>query len=369
MSDYAPLVDITVSRNDIDQCKYSNWYELFKSLTPQSKIIKPLPPAFIQYLKQDGIKLAEEHGSYYNEDLSKNEENEYSDWENEESDSDSEADNNSNKKSKIEKKQVDPIVDFPDLHNQIKEIIANYGSVTPKLNWSSPRDATWILANNTTKCSEINDLYLLLNASNYITHDLEHAYDNCIDVDETNRNKDIEFELVLRQWFNINPALEFRVFVKNGEIIGVSQRDLNYYDYLETLSDTFKDAIDEFVEDKILPKFTLKSFVLDVYIPRPFDKVFLIDINPFARKTDPLMFSWSELETLHKLSSQKDDYELRLLTETNVGRFAHKEHSENQVPIDIVEASLNPDAIKELADKWSELLKKQDDYDSDSHDN
>ena len=33
----------------------------------------------------------------------------------------------------------------------------------------------------------------------------------------------------------------------------------------------------------------------DVYIPRTQSKVWLIDINPWAERTDPLLFSWLEL--------------------------------------------------------------------------
>ena len=97
--------------------------------------------------------------------------------------------------------------------------------------------------------------------------------------------------------------------------------------------------------------------MVDLYIPRPFDNVFLIDINPFARKTDPLMFSWNELANY---STEGDnDYELRLVLKNNTGRFACKEHSENQVPDDVVQASLDPNSIRELATKWKELLSMQ----------
>lgn len=358
MTEYAGFVDLPVTADDIEKCSFSNWYPLFKKYIPQTKIIKPLPESFIQYLDQDGIRLPQGERSFYTDDIVRNEENDYSDWG---SDSDTDEHENdtavSNKKMKTETTtEIDPLVDFPELHDKIKEIIKEYGALTPKLNWSAPRDATWILPNNSMKCNEVNEVYLLLNASNYITHDLQHAFDECDNEEERTRKPGLE--LVLRQWFNINPALEFRIFVKDGEIIGASQRDLNYYDYLESLSDTFKDLIDEFVEEEVLEKFFLKNFVLDLYIPRPFEKVFLIDINPFTRKTDPLMFSWSELLT--DISTDIDqDYELRLITENNIGRFAFKEHSENQVPKDIVEASLHPDAIRELSQKWQELLNKQ----------
>lgn len=359
MTSYTPLTDIIVTKQNIENCSFSKWYPLFKGHTPKSKILKPVPPEFIQYLKQDGIKLPydQEEKSFYTSNIERNDENDYSDWE----DSELVIDEN----LEIDSNSINPLVHFSEFHSQLKDIIRDLGPVTPKLNWSAPIDATWILPNNSMKCNEVNEIYLLLNASNYIMHDLEHAYDEC--QKDTNDAVIPETELILREWFDVNPALEFRVFVKDRRIIGVTQRDLNYYDYLEALSDTFKDLIDEFVEDVVLPKFPDKSLVLDVYIPRPFNKVYLIDINPFARKTDSLLFSWNELITHGNIvvdenedDAASSDYELRLITENNTGCFASKEHSENQVPSDIVEASLNPSAIRELVQKWKELLNKQE---------
>lgn len=367
MAGYTPLIDITVTKQKIENCSFSKWYPLFKGHTPRSRILKPVPPEFIQYLKQDGIKLPydQEERSFYTSNIERNDENDYSDWEDSEPTTDDHIETNPN--------TVDPIVHFNEFHLQLKDAIRELGPVAPKLNWSAPKDATWILPNNSMKCNEVNEIYLLLNASNYIMHDLEHAYDEC--QEDSNDTITPEVELVLREWFDVNPALEFRVFVKDKRVIGATQRDLNYYDYLEALSNTFKDLIDEFVENVILSKFPDTSFVLDVYIPRPFNKVYLIDINPFARKTDSLLFSWNELITQGSTSSDNNennavnnDYELRLITENNTGRFACKEHSENQVPRDVVEASLNPDAIRELAQKWDKLLKKQEEDSSDECD-
>ena len=52
--------------------------------------------------------------------------------------------------------------------------------MVPKLNWSAPKDATWIsLKQNSMECNTPNDIYLLLKSSDFITHDLEHAFDGC----------------------------------------------------------------------------------------------------------------------------------------------------------------------------------------------
>ncbi|WBF14491.1 hypothetical protein N7582_003897 [Saccharomyces uvarum] len=346
--EYATFTDIPVTKAQIEHCSYSSWSALFPKYVPKSIIIKSLPKKFIQYLEQDGIKLPQEENSrsVYTEEIVRNEDNEYSDWEDDEDTATEFV------------QEVEPLVDFPDLHQKLKDAMTELGAVAPKLNWSAPRDATWILPNNTMKCYEVNELYLLLNASNYIMHDLQRAFEGCVDSGDV---RDLKFDLVLRQWCNINPALEFRVFVRDAHVVGASQRDLTYYDYLDELSDTFKDLIDELVHDVIMPKFSDKSFVVDVYIPRPFNKIFIIDINPFSRKTDSLLFSWNEIVTMVPPTDDKneEDYELRLVTRHNTGRFASKEHSENHVPQDLVEAGLDPEAIRELTQKWRELLNQQ----------
>ena len=45
-------------------------------------------------------------------------------------------------------------------------------------------------------------------------------------------------------------------------------------------------------------KLILESVTFDVYIPRTQSKVWLMDINPWAQRTDPLLFSWLEILTL-----------------------------------------------------------------------
>ncbi|CDO95563.1 unnamed protein product [Kluyveromyces dobzhanskii CBS 2104] len=355
---YKPLSEIRVRKDDIAACSFSSWYHKFKKHTPKAKIIRPLPNEFIQYLAQDGIRLSlEENDSEYYDSLTHDDDNDYSDWEadDEGKDDGNSSGSDSGDESIEHQKEMVPIVDFPDLHREIIEVIREYGAITPKLNWSSPRDATWILPNNTSKCLNVNDVYLLLNASNYIAYDLDHVFDECEDKDDSDIK--VDYELVLRKWFDINPALEFRVFVRDSEIAGISQRDLNYYNYLDPLKNTFVDLIEEFVYDTVLPNFDLKSFVLDLYLPRPFDSCWLIDINPWARTTDTLLFSWNELITKDLETESKP--EIRLITEHNMGRFVTKEHSENQVPKDVVQASLDPESMRELTYKWKEILEMQ----------
>lgn len=199
------------------------------------------------------------------------------------------------------------------------------------MNWSAPKDATWMSPTNDLECRSPNDIYLLLKSSDFVTHDLEHAYDDCVDEafheatrpspDKDTKTEttpetpapvqgrgvtsdtpsqplqqaDIPYYLILRKYINLNPALEFRCFVKNNSLIGICQRDLNHFEFLFQMRDDLRAKIELFFDRNLKGKFPDPSFVFDVYIPPPHEKVWLVDINPWALRTDPLIFSWSEL--------------------------------------------------------------------------
>lgn len=156
------------------------------------------------------------------------------------------------------------------------------------------------LTKNNIACQTAQDIYLLLKSSIFVTHDLEHAFDDCLDGEKDKKltNDDIPFSLILRPWFKINTSYEFRVFVRERTIVGISQRDLKHVDYGEAFLDKVQDVISNFFEEKVENTFEDDNFVFDVYVPEPFDRVRLIDINPWAPRTDPLLFSWLELLTM-----------------------------------------------------------------------
>lgn len=143
------------------------------------------------------------------------------------------------------------IPNFPEVERQIREAIYEYeGAVFPKLNWTSPRDAAWISATQSLKCTSPFDVFLLLKSSDFINHDLNHAYEHCIDI-EDKENQKIQFNLVLRKWYDLQPSMEFRCFVKDQEIIGITQRDMNFYPFLLESQQDIEQSIFEFFEDVI----------------------------------------------------------------------------------------------------------------------
>lgn len=62
---------------------------------------------------------------------------------------------------------------FPEFTNQIQNSIKSLGGeVFCKLNWSAPRDATWISLGNSLKCTTPSQVYLLMKSSEFVQHDL-----------------------------------------------------------------------------------------------------------------------------------------------------------------------------------------------------
>jgi hypothetical protein len=241
----------------------------------------------------------------------------------------------------------------------------------PKLNWSAPKDATFMSATNDMLCSSAGDIYLLLKSSDFITHDLDHAFDDTV---EEGSAPVIPYHLVLRKAFNLNPALEFRCFVRNKTLLAVSQREMNYFAFLFDLRPNFLSKIQIFLQKHILPHFPDRSFVFDVYIPPPHDRVWLIDINPWAPRTDPLLFSWLELLQMAGSESEKfdngtrseDEYvyepEFRLVErdDPEAYQFTATKYSAHKLPKEVVDASTTREGgISELMEGWKRALDKQ----------
>ena len=265
-------------------------------MTPKTRLI-PLSQPFLEYLRADGIRLPPEahpQGDHSSSDTA--------------SDEDEDED--------VE----DPSQAWKDIHEKIESTITELnGSVMPKLNWSAPKDATWIATTNSMECRSPNDIYLLLKSSDFVTHDLEQVFDDCEDDDadedsasnstsddeeeelndhpskQTSLSK-IPYHLIIRKTVpNFNPSLEFRCFTRSRHLLCICQRDLNHFTFLPPLLSHLRSQIQAFFSQNLQHTFPDSNFVFDVYIPPPHQRVWLIDINPWAPRTDPLLFSWLEI--------------------------------------------------------------------------
>lgn len=323
-----PFPPVTAAH--ILNCSFHSWHPLFKSLTPKARLI-PLSQPFLEYLRADGILLPPENSP---------------------NDADSGFE---------DEDEEDPSEPWADIHGRIRSTIRELGGkVVPKLNWSAPKDATWMATTNDMECRTPNDIYLLLKSSDFVTHDLEQAFDGCVDQAE------VPYHLVLRKSFNLNPSLEFRCFVRNRKLIAISQREMNYFDFLFDLRQSFKSNIQDFL--KRLSDFPDDNFVFDVYIPPPHDRVWLIDINPWAPRTDPLLFSWLEILQIQKPEEDTIfDPEFRLVQrdDPEAYQFASTKYSAHKLPKEVVDASMAPTEMKNMMEEWKRVMEKQVEEDSD----
>lgn len=101
--------------------------------------------------------------------------------------------------------------------------------------------------------------------------------------------------LFLRSWQDIPRWGEFRCFIKNGNVIGVSQYHcLEYFPFLLKNSDEIRQVIISFLQ-RLIPLLHVESVVADIavtYQTGSFNTS-LIELNPFIQRTDACLFSWS----------------------------------------------------------------------------
>ena len=384
-----------VTKDHVQNCSYDSWFPKYRTSCIKSRII-PLSPAFVSYLQEDGIVLADDDdtlGGAEEEDewqsAGANRSRVVGEVMSDDDDDDDEAEGQTGDLS------VPPNQRFPELHQLIKDKIAELGgAVAPKLNWSSPKDAKWISPHqNTLKCTSPNDIYLLLKSSSFVSHDLEHAFDECTAAPPS---KPFAPVLVLRPFFTPHVALEFRCFVKHRTLIGISQRDLNRYEFLDSLRPNLWRKITAFFNDTLRLTFPDACFTFDVYVPESsladdgLGKVRLIDINPWALQTDTLQFSWEELLEMEvprplygpppsedagdisggdTTADEMDDEsaleyrsdrlpELRIMEKDDPAayNFSTPQYSAHKLPKEVVDASLAGEGgLREFAQQWKEM--------------
>lgn len=347
--------------NDVLNCSFENWYSSFKDVTAESIII-PFPDGFANYLLSDSIILPESQEPFRNysnstksEDTS-DDDREETEWDDEEI-------------------AVPEPPRFDEFDIKIKNGIQKLGGkVFPKLNWSSPWDASWIALNNSCSCTNVSDVYLLLKSSSRVVFDLTRPFFYCVDGPKENSSeKDtkhlsspcVTYYLVLRKWFEIDPSTEFRCFVKNNSLIGVSQREHSvYFGYMhQEKNEILKDIVTFFTES-IQYKFPSSNYAFDVWREKK-DNIALIDFNPFGEMTDSLLFEWDELRN-NKVKMENDSLpEFRYVMDNH--GVQPKPFCHYALPTDIVDISTGMDSFK-LVDMLKLKMRDQSNEDSSDED-
>lgn len=310
------------TRAQVDHCAFTAWYDRLAHVSIKSEVI-PLPPAFVSLLLADGVKLALPPKKI--QEL----------HENDGPDASQDADAERSVREGVERalRRFD-------------------GQVFPKLNWSCPRDASWMLGGS-LKCSSYEDVFLLLKASDFIVHDLTQPYAGCSDVNvhtnvhtDTNVHTNVHTNvqhLVLKKWCNFFDSMHFRAFIVARRLVGISQRHCDeFYEFLLAEQDALCDAIYRFFYEHLRPRdaFPDEDIIVDVYVDKQ-RRVFLVDVNVFGGVTDPLLFSWEELlemrDEIHRRRALRRGTDLSIADEEDE---AEEEDQEDQtVDFRIVESA------------------------------
>jgi len=293
-----------LSKDSVMKCSFPEWYKAFEDVTVKS-VILPLPKHFLEYLHTDGLVLPESssHGIYTKS------ENTCMDGDEDDPDI---RDEDLMNMYEDDWSTPDKIPDSvkPDLgtfEEEVKCAIKSLGGrVFPKLNWSSPKDADWISFDKTLLCTCPSDVFLLLKSSEFVSHDLDEPFGHC-DAGDDSSTPEISYCLVLRKWSPPEPSTEFRCFVHNKKLIAMCQRNgRKYYKHLSDEKSAVFQDVKKFFTNKISKCFPDESYVFDVTRPKE-GKVILVDFNPFGTVTDPVLFSWEEIDEISVKVKDEDE--------------------------------------------------------------
>lgn len=185
--------------------------------------------------------------------------------------------------------------DISDIRSKVAEAVSKMpDGAFIRLGSRSPKDSFEGLRRGSFKINTGDDpLEILLDASERVCADLLLAV-----------KQGYSPHIFVRQWMEIPRWAEFRCFMRDRKLVGISQ-----YHYLqgEALPEIVADAstIEWVIRDQFFPSFReashLDSVVFDVFLKRWTARdnsrvweVKLLEINPFFEFTDPCLFDWRE---------------------------------------------------------------------------
>jgi len=269
---------------DVLACQFSSWYPVFSNLQVRYKgrsnvtiksTILDLPESFLHYLNTDGLILPA------NTKTSSVllEANRTPDWSSDDDEDDEPGAAH---------------FEFEELNAAIDDAITSLGgAVIPKLNWSAPKDAAWVNS-GTLECRTAGDVYMLVKSSDFCNFDVNHAAKDVRDEQPAN----VKFQLALRKFCNLYPSQEFRCFVRNRQMIAISQRHHSqHWPHLAQSRGSIQRVIQDFYAAVVSPIVELEKYTFDIYIDKK-ERIWLLDLNVWASRTDALLFEWSELQSM-----------------------------------------------------------------------
>lgn len=98
--------------------------------------------------------------------------------------------------------------------------------------------------------------------------------------------------ICLRPYRNMTAAREFRLFIVDGKLKGMSQYHLvRHFRRLEGIKENLWNRCQLFINGKAwrLPKGNL---VMDIYFTANYERIMIVDFNAWGGATDPKLFKW-----------------------------------------------------------------------------
>lgn len=185
--------------------------------------------------------------------------------------------------------KADSII-YPDLEEnlatkdkKLKEFLdqtfEEFEYVFPKVNTVSPSDASFFIQE--LKCISTEDVFTALKASTRISDELNKSKNN---------------ELVLKKWYSLKKIDEFRLFILENDLVGISQRYINMVYDAENCEE-IKELINEFFckIDWGKKMADYDTCTIDVIVYPQSKRVKIVDVNRLEDNQDScLLFNTVE---------------------------------------------------------------------------
>ncbi len=101
--------------------------------------------------------------------------------------------------------------------------------------------------------------------------------------------------LFIFPWHNIPPWSEFRLFIRDRKVVGVSQyHHQKAYPEIQENLEAIKASLIPFSR-RLIDALHMDTVVADVFVEQQADDSFkttLIELNPFIQRTNPCLYSW-----------------------------------------------------------------------------
>lgn len=346
---------------------YGTWYPIFRKHAPKSTVIDigTVQPELLDWLESDTFVLPEGSGpSTASTSTAKVTALSASSSSSCSSSEDAEQADEGDESEDAEEQ----VVKLDALDKAIRDVVEKYdGAVFPKLNWSAPLDAGFMLPGNNLQCYHPEDVYLLLKSSEFVARDLEQMSHLPTTAPDAIIEEKVVPQLVLKKWFALNKSYEFRCFVRSSQLIAITQRDVTFFDHLQstTLQRQIKARIAEFWEDVMVDasdekdaeaRWRLRDYVFDVYLTKDLGRVWLVDVNAWLPRTDPLLFAFDELDALHLADKA------RRRARQEVQDQHGEQHDAEEIQAGVVRFQLNPSSDSSATGSTATPDEQQDEW-------